>query len=390
MKRATDRTPPTFSYVNLKLASRCNLDCKYCYWFTDPSVLKTPPILLEEVEFSFLKKLEEHIMQYGLKSFSILFHGGEPTLFPKWRFLRLCEAMKAIQERTACQFHLMMTTNGTLIDSEWAILLRLFQVSVTISIDGPQVVHDTMRLDRRGNPTYDRVIQGIMTLRNQGIEPGFLAVCNPSIDPEIITKHFDEILEAKHFDILVPDSNHDFSPPSIASYYIKLFDLWLDRYSHKGVEIRYVKGMIKGLLGGDASLESIGYGPIETLIMLTDGTLEPLDVLRYGGQNKTRTDISILTHTFQDVTLHPVWLEAFHASLELHRTCQVCEFCNSCGGGYLPHRWSSVNRYDNPSVYCDDFKQVFEHIWKRIVPNIRVVSSQSNTPLANVLNCISG
>ena len=27
-----------------------------------------------------------------------------------------------------------------------------------------------------------------------------------------------------------------------------------------------------------------------------------------------------------------------------------------CAGGYLPHRFSRANRFDNPSVYCDDLK----------------------------------
>jgi uncharacterized protein len=34
----------------------------------------------------------------------------------------------------------------------------------------------------------------------------------------------------------------------------------------------------------------------------------------------------------------------------------------ACGGGYLPHRFSRDNGYDNPSVYCDDLYATFEHI----------------------------
>jgi len=35
---------------------------------------------------------------------------------------------------------------------------------------------------------------------------------------------------------------------------------------------------------------------------------------------------------------------------------------NACGGGYLPHRFSKENGYDNPSVYCDDLYAIYEHI----------------------------
>jgi uncharacterized protein len=34
----------------------------------------------------------------------------------------------------------------------------------------------------------------------------------------------------------------------------------------------------------------------------------------------------------------------------------------ACGGGYLPHRFSKDNGYDNPSVYCEDLYGTFEHI----------------------------
>jgi uncharacterized protein len=35
---------------------------------------------------------------------------------------------------------------------------------------------------------------------------------------------------------------------------------------------------------------------------------------------------------------------------------------NACGGGYLPHRFSKTNGYDNPSVYCDDLYSMFENM----------------------------
>ena len=35
---------------------------------------------------------------------------------------------------------------------------------------------------------------------------------------------------------------------------------------------------------------------------------------------------------------------------------------NACGGGYLPHRFSRKNGFDNPSVYCDDLYAMFENM----------------------------
>jgi hypothetical protein len=56
-----------------------------------------------------------------------------------------------------------------------------------------------------------------------------------------------------------------------------------------------------------------------------------------------------------------------HASHESSGFAQHRDFPSrtlsaSCGGGYLPHRFSKANGYANPSVYCDDLYATFEHI----------------------------
>jgi uncharacterized protein len=38
----------------------------------------------------------------------------------------------------------------------------------------------------------------------------------------------------------------------------------------------------------------------------------------------------------------------------------------TCGGGYLPHRYSRVRGFDNLSVWCADLLRLFAHIRKRL------------------------
>jgi uncharacterized protein len=45
---------------------------------------------------------------------------------------------------------------------------------------------------------------------------------------------------------------------------------------------------------------------------------------------------------------------------------------NACGGGYLPHRFSKVNGYDNPSVYCDDLYAMFENMQSGLADHLYV------------------
>ena len=58
----------------------------------------------------------------------------------------------------------------------------------------------------------------------------------------------------------------------------------------------------------------------------------------------------------------PLWKAARDASINLCEKCRHCKFMTACGGGYLPHRFSKENGYNNPSVYCDDLYATYEHI----------------------------
>ena len=359
-------TVPIIRTLLIKLTSTCNLNCSYCYWFKDESVLHQPNLLTQEAENMLLTRLQQHIEDYELDRFNIILHGGEPLLFGKKRFIHLITKIEEIGISTNCQFTFGLTTNGVLIDEDWAYIFKVLNVSVTVSVDGTKDVHDLNRVDHKGNGSYDRTVKGISILKANGHEPTVLAVCNPLSDPSDVLDHLVNVLNLKYFDILIPQATLEEKPDSISRYYKKLFDLWYRIYSKRGVNIRLPRAMVKGLLGGNTQLDSIGYGPVTTLTVLPDGKLEPLDVLRIAGNGFTKTSISLFENNLQDIALDPLWKEAFDASLNLHLKCHNCSFKHACGGGYLPNRWSNTGRFDNPSVYCADLQEIFRYISEAI------------------------
>jgi len=137
----------------LKVTMRCDIKCTYCYWFRDPAVYERPAFLTREVEAALLEKLRKHISTHNLRSFSITFHGGEPLLWGKRRFVCFCSKVFELEASTGCQIRLSIQTNGIGIDPEWAALFRIFRASVSISLDGPAKVHDKRRVDFRGRIT---------------------------------------------------------------------------------------------------------------------------------------------------------------------------------------------------------------------------------------------
>ena len=180
---AGDPDKPVFQFLLVKLASRCNINCTYCYWFRDAEVYKKPAVFTKDAEDAFCKRLEEHITQHQLDEFLIIYHGGEPLLFPKHRFRTLNAKIDEIQSRTGCEISRGVSTNAMLIDEEWTQLFNTFGISVSVSIDGPPEIHDKYRVDMKGLGTHAATMRGIELLTKAGIEPGILSVCNPATDP---------------------------------------------------------------------------------------------------------------------------------------------------------------------------------------------------------------
>ena len=347
----------------VKVAARCNIDCSYCYWFRDPSVYAKPKVMSPEITAQLLRRVEEHITRYVLTSFSVILHGGEPMLWGIPRFRDFAEDCLAITGRTGCAIPIALTTNGLLINDDWLDLFDAYDMSVTVSIDGPAHIHDQHRHTFKGGGTHAQAEAGIRRLQSRDIAHGALAVANLAHDPEEFVSYFTELGEAG-FDVLFPDATwEDGTKGDAAAFYCRLFDLWMAANRERHVlSIRTIEEMVVGLLGGQSNSQGIGYGPIELCTVLTDGGMEPLDVLRIAGSASTETALNIFDNALEDIKTEPRWQAVRDASVHLCQTCRDCPFVQACGGGYLPHRYSKINGYDNPSVYCRDLFAIYSHI----------------------------
>src|SRR4051794_26066398 len=69
----------------LKIASRCNLNCTYCYVYNkgDTSYLRHPQRMSTEVAVATLGRIRQHCIRHSLPRVELIFHGGEPLLAGK-------------------------------------------------------------------------------------------------------------------------------------------------------------------------------------------------------------------------------------------------------------------------------------------------------------------
>jgi uncharacterized protein len=364
---ADDKEPFVFvdqpiSQLLVKVASRCNIDCTYCYWFRDAAVYDKPKLMSADVMQRLLQRIEEHVARYPLADFPIILHGGEPLLWGVENFVHFAEACEAISSRTGCDIPIAVTTNGLLIDDEWLNCFETHHISVAISLDGPEHIHDMHRRTFQGTGTHAAVEQAARRLLSRNIGVSALAVCNPAFSPKQYVDFFAECGIAS-YDIMIPDATVDEKPASVGSFYNGLFDLWLEvNRSKPTVDIRIIGDIITALLGNNSPTEGVGHKPIELCTVMTDGSVEAHDVLRIAGDGFTQTGFNIFDHAIDEIRNEPRWKAARDASINLSDKCRRCKFMNACGGGYLPHRFSRQNGYDNPSVYCDDLYSMYENM----------------------------
>jgi len=71
-----------------------------------------------------------------------------------------------------------MQTNGTLLDDEWAAFFAEHNFLLGISIDGPRELHDVYRVDKGGQPTFNKVMRGLRLLQKHGVDYNVLTTVN--------------------------------------------------------------------------------------------------------------------------------------------------------------------------------------------------------------------
>ena len=81
---------PIATYI-IKIASRCNLDCDYCYEYNmgDDSWRKEPSVISEDTLNIAVSRINEHAKANALKNINISLHGGEPLLVGYKRFEKI-------------------------------------------------------------------------------------------------------------------------------------------------------------------------------------------------------------------------------------------------------------------------------------------------------------
>jgi uncharacterized protein len=363
----------------VKVASRCNLNCAYCYMYNlgDESFRNQPKFMSYSTVDKIIEEVKSHCEQHGLKSFEFIFHGGEPLLQSRNFYEYFVDEVKKQLPKKIKPFFAIQT-NGVLLTEEWCKLLNKLKIEIGISIDGYQESHDQYRKTHTEEGSFEAVIKGYkMALQASDIakSPGILCVINIHANTEKIYLFLKEY-QINFIDFLLPDCSYEKMPLGYedgiknrtlyADWLIAMFDHWFSDNGNRP-QILFFEQLVKIIIGIDEGFEYIGNLKAEFLTIETNGSIEVSGAFKVCGNGFTKKGYNIKTHSLDEALKDDLAQRYVAGHENLCTECHTCPIVEVCGGGFIAHRYSKTNGFNNPSVYCLDLKKLIVHIQNRVL-----------------------
>jgi len=141
--------PQSFSFT---ITNACNLRCRMCgQWSEEGYVRADKKRLRHELTIEDWKRLVDELAAHG--STGLLLRGGEPFMFPG-----IIDLLEYIHSKG---LFISIDTNGTMLKRFASDIVRMERIHLTISMDGPEEIHDKVR-GVKG--TYKRIADGVAAI----------------------------------------------------------------------------------------------------------------------------------------------------------------------------------------------------------------------------------
>jgi uncharacterized protein len=142
----------------------------------------------------FLMDHSNYIIKETDEPISVTFYGGEP--FINYRLIKSCVSFveEHYRERRE-RLILALTSNFTLPGEEILEFLARNKIELTVSLDGPQILHDRYRVSARGKGSFERLRRNLERLRKidekyYDEKVAFSVVITPPYDLEAVVDFF--------------------------------------------------------------------------------------------------------------------------------------------------------------------------------------------------------
>ncbi len=366
------RRPPAFHVMLKPRGPICNLDCAYCFYLSKEDLYPDATFRMSEA------LLEDYTRQYieaqRVPEVTFAWQGGEPTLMG----LAFFEKAVELQQKYATpgmRIYNNFQTNGVLLDDDWCRFFHDHGFLIGLSLDGPQDIHDTYRVDKGGRPSWEKVMAGLDRLKTFEVEFNTLTCIHAAnMDRPLDVYHFLRDEAGSQFMQFIPivecTNEHGLqAEPSITvrsvtgagygRFLIGVFDAWVRRDVGRifvqmfDVALAAWSGQRPGLCVHE---ETCGVG----LAMEHNGDLYACDHfvapehLLGNMQDSTLIDL---------VSSEQQWHFGQHKRDSLPRQCLECDVRFVCNGGCPKDRLLTTQDGEpGLNVLCEGYYAFFKHI----------------------------
>lgn len=303
--------------------------------------------------------------ELNAKSVSVVLHGGEPLYMPKEHFRQICHALRSRFQKDI-KLSIGLQTNAMLVDEEWIEIFHDFEISISVSVDGTQEIHDKFRIDHKGRGTYNDTVKGIRLLQEFAKKEfipdiGALAVINPKASGKAVYRHLKDDLKFSRFNILLPmDSYETFDTSDIPGYidYVQsAFEEWVND-DDPDVNVRMFDQFARHIA---TSYRDLDAGDFYVISISSNGELSGDDDLK-------ELDIDHGYYNIKNITLKSFVNSNLMKYVKkvketLPEKCYSCDWKNYCRGGaqhgVISNRYSKANGFANHSVICEVLSEMY-------------------------------
>lgn len=350
---------PKVDLLVLQPTPFCNIACKYCYL---PDRASTEKMTIDTVA-----RICETVFSSGWvgEKLTVAWHAGEPLVVPLNFYEQSFRVINSYIP-SGVELRHVFQTNGTLLNKEWCRFFLGVNARVGISIDGPQRIHDLYRLTRAGHGTYERALEGMRMLRDEGIDFYVLTVLTRSSlsqAAELYEFYREERIQSVCFNVEEIEGINRSSSLSCDSiereFELFLREFWNLNVQHRAIRyIREFNRMFENIISPlEASVRNCLVEPFATLSFDAKGNFATFSPEFLGNKSKK----------YGNFVLGNVWtsdLNTAKASETLRileedinkgvSACRTeCEYFSVCGGGAPANKYyENESMATSETMYC--------------------------------------
>lgn len=327
------------------VGSRCNLSCQYCYYLSKDGGQMSPDLLE-----TFIR---QYIEAQSTREVLFTWHGGEPLLLPVAYYRRAL----SLQQKYANGHHIdnCLQTNGTLLTDEWCTFFRRHNFLIGVSIDGPEMMHDSCRRQ------FHQVMHGVGLLKKHGVMWNALATVNRynADNPVAFYRFFRDLgCEYLQFTPVVepgpPLSAFNILPSQWGPFLISLYDEWAKADVGR-ISVQMFETTLANWLGLPSPLCSMSANCGRSAALQPDGTLYSCDHFVFPEYRLG----NIREHTIVELMYGDRQRRFGAAKYDtLSAKCRQCPFLFACHGECPKNR--ILPRHEN--YLCEGYLQFFRHV----------------------------